>query len=380
MKKNVIVLASKLDEIDSIRHCVCQTPLIDYVTAILEQCDVANVYVVGERDTDYETIEHAVEACLQATGDCVFVRGSAIFLTPTHINQLFESLKKHSVCALGNRKQESSLLATYNAFGVQETYLKKLLVQHMTIDEPLQLVESQGAEVVTVINNFEKLLWAQGIMKQIIQSMHLSNGVCINDAESVVIGPFVRIDKGVCIEPCVTITGHTIIGEGVLIKSGSVIKNAILNPFCMIDHSHILDSQIGEHTTVGPFAHIKQNSCIGDYSRIGNFVEFKNTTFGHHSNCVHLTYLGDSEVGNHVNIGCGVVTVNYDGKVKHKTVVKDGAFVGSNVNLVAPIVIGEDTVVAAGSTITEDVLATDMAIARARQVVKAGYGVKYKKK
>ena len=122
------------------------------------------------------------------------------------------------------------------------------------------------------------------------------------------------------------------------------------------------------------------NCEIDSKNRIGNFVEFKNTKFGFDSRCAHLTYLGDSEIGSKVNIGCGVITVNYDGKNKFHTVVKDGAFIGSNVNLIAPVTVGENAVVAAGSPATQDVPDGDMAIGRVRQENKPGYCLIYKNK
>jgi bifunctional UDP-N-acetylglucosamine pyrophosphorylase/glucosamine-1-phosphate N-acetyltransferase len=119
---------------------------------------------------------------------------------------------------------------------------------------------------------------------------------------------------------------------------------------------------------------------VEDSNRIGNFVEMKNTQIGFDSRCAHLTYLGDTIVGKKVNFGCGVVTVNYDGKSKFKTIIGDYAFIGSNVNLIAPIEVGENSVVAAGSTITRNVDDTDLAIARAHQINKPGYGLRYKEK
>ena len=132
-----------------------------------------------------------------------------------------------------------------------------------------------------------------------------------------------------------------------------------------------------KNTTVGPFAHLRNHTVVHENCRIGNFVEFKNCNFGNGSKCAHLTYLGDCEVGEHVNIGCGVVTVNYDGKNKYKTIIGDHAFIGSNVNIIAPVTIGHHALLAAGSTITEDVEDGAMGIARSRQTNKEDYGTKY---
>lgn len=148
----------------------------------------------------------------------------------------------------------------------------------------------------------------------------------------------------------------------------------------MIDSSKIVESTVGKGTTIGPMSHLRNNTEICENVRIGNFVEFKNSHFGDGSKCAHLTYIGDSDFGKKINVGCGVVTVNYDGKHKFRTTVKDGAFIGSNCNLIAPVTIGENALLAAGSTITDSVEDGDMGIARARQTNKEGFGTKYKNK
>ena len=142
---------------------------------------------------------------------------------------------------------------------------------------------------------------------------------------------------------------------------------------CRIESSYIRDSIIGDHVTVGPFAHIRNQSIVSDNVRIGNFVEIKKSTLSKGVKSAHLTYLGDSEIGENTNIGCGTITVNYDGTNKHKTVIGKNSFIGSNVNLIAPITIGDNATIAAGSTINEDVPSDSLAIARERQTTKVGY-------
>ncbi|MGL6228001.1 MAG: DapH/DapD/GlmU-related protein, partial [Culicoidibacterales bacterium] len=144
------------------------------------------------------------------------------------------------------------------------------------------------------------------------------------------------------------------------------------------DETHVMqsvmsNSSVGAKSTVGPFAHLRQETACGDHVRIGNFVEMKKTSFANNAKASHLSYLGDSEVCENVNIGCGVVTVNYDGHNKNKTTIEANAFIGCNANLIAPVTIGEGVYVAAGSTVTKDVPADALAIARARQENKAGY-------
>lgn len=208
----------------------------------------------------------------------------------------------------------------------------------------------------------------------------IENGVFIMDPNNTYIDEDVVIGEGTTIYPNVFILKGSKIGNNVTILPNSYLSNAIIKDDTTIDSCKIVDSEVGENSVVGPMSHLRNNTCIKGEARIGNFVEFKNTNFDLGSKCAHLTYVGDSDVGKKVNFGCGVVTVNYDGKNKFRTTIKDGAFIGSNVNLIAPVTIGENALLAAGSTINKDIEDGDMGIARVRVEVKSGYGHKYKKK
>jgi bifunctional UDP-N-acetylglucosamine pyrophosphorylase / glucosamine-1-phosphate N-acetyltransferase len=206
------------------------------------------------------------------------------------------------------------------------------------------------------INDKIVLEEATNLMKLTINEQHMDQGVTIVDKNNTYIGPDVVIGAGTIIYPNSVIEGKVQIGKN-----------------CRIESSYIRDSVIGDDVTVGPFAHIRNESIIGDNVRIGNFVEIKKSTLSKGVKSAHLTYLGDSDIGENTNIGCGTITVNYDGKKKHKTVIGKNSFIGSNVNLIAPIMIGDNATVAAGSTINEDVPNDSLAIARERQTTKVGY-------
>lgn len=197
------------------------------------------------------------------------------------------------------------------------------------------------------------------------------------DVNRVLVDDEVEIGEGTVIYPNVTLLGKTKIGKNCKILPNCFFENAVIGDNVTIDSTKISDSEVMDGTTVGPFAHLRNHTIVHKNCRIGNFVEFKNCNFGEGSKCAHLTYLGDSEVGEHVNIGCGVVTVNYDGKNKFKTKIGNHAFIGSNVNIIAPVTIGDNALLAAGSTITEDVNDGAMGIARSRQVNKEDFGRKY---
>lgn len=208
----------------------------------------------------------------------------------------------------------------------------------------------------------------------------LKQGVFVMDINNTYIDEDCTIGLGSTIYPNVWIEKGTVIGENVTILPNSFLSHATIENGVTIDSSKIVDSIVGENSVVGPMSHLRNHTHIKGDARIGNFVEMKNTNFGLGSKCAHLTYLGDSDVGEKVNFGCGVVTVNYDGKNKFRTVVGDGAFVGSNVNLIAPVTIGKNALLAAGSTINKDVEDGAMAIARPFQENKPEKGNEYKNK
>ena len=211
-----------------------------------------------------------------------------------------------------------------------------------------------------------------------IRNTHMLNGVNIINKNSVVIGPDVEIESGVTIYPNSIILGRTKISKNAIIGPSTELYNAIIKENVICRQSVVYDSTILKNAEVGPFAHIRNHAIIGDKNRIGNFVEVKNSTLGSTTKASHLSYLGDSEIGDNVNIGCGAITVNYDGKKKSKTIIGDNVFVGCNSNLIAPVEIKDNAFIAAGSTITDNVDESDLAIARSKQINKKGYAKKYR--
>ena len=207
-------------------------------------------------------------------------------------------------------------------------------------------------------------------------SIYKENGVTFIDEKTVYIEDGVKIGKGTVIEPSVYLKGNTVIGENVKIGFCTEISNSEIGNNVSIKHSVITDSRIDEGTTVGPFAYIRPNCVVGKNVKIGDFVEIKNSNIGDGTKLSHLTYVGDADVGQHINFGCGTVVVNYDGKKKHRTIIEDNAFIGCNTNLVSPVKVGKNAYTAAGSTITEDVPDNALAIARERQVIKEDWVLK----
>lgn len=200
---------------------------------------------------------------------------------------------------------------------------------------------------------------------------HLGNGVIIKSTDLTYISEDVKIGMDSVIYPNTYIYGNTVIGENCVIGPNVIIENSVIKDnsnikaFCVI-----LDSVVRENASVGPFSHLRPQSDIGQFAKIGNFCEIKKSKIGERSKVQHLSYIGDTEMGSDVNIGAGTITCNYDGIKKNKTVISDGAFIGSNTNLVAPVKIGKNSLIGAGSTITDDVSDNALAIARAKQIIK----------
>ncbi|WP_243292577.1 bifunctional UDP-N-acetylglucosamine diphosphorylase/glucosamine-1-phosphate N-acetyltransferase GlmU [Bacillus sp. FJAT-47783] len=228
------------------------------------------------------------------------------------------------------------------------------------------------------VNDRVALSRAEKIMKRRINEKHMRNGVSIIDPENTYISVEAQIGRDTVINPGTMIIGRTVIGEDCEIGPNSEIKDCHIGDSTAIRQSVAHDSKIGDNVKIGPFAHIRPESNILDDVKVGNFVEIKKSSMGKGSKASHLSYIGDAEVGADVNLGCGSITVNYDGKNKYLTKIEDGAFIGCNSNLIAPVTVGTGAYVAAGSTITEDVPGEALSIARARQVNKENYSSKLK--
>lgn len=247
----------------------------------------------------------------------------------------------------------------------------------------LELILKDGGKVGAVVaeddkeffgvNSRVQLAEATKIMKERINRYHMENGVTLVDPENTYIGPDVKIGADTVILPGCVLEGNTELGEDCKIGPNSRMTDMRIGDGVTFQSSTGLESEIGNHTTVGPFAYIRPNCKIGNHVKVGDFVEVKNSTVDDGTKIPHLAYIGDTDAGKKVNFGCGSIMVNYDGKKKHRTVVEDNVFVGCNVNLVAPVTIKEGAYIAAGSTITKDVPEDVLAVARARQIVIDGW-------
>ena len=226
------------------------------------------------------------------------------------------------------------------------------------------------------INTKEDWYKASKLNQRRINLFFLSNGVKIFDLDSVFIEEGVIIEEDVSIYPGNVITGNTVIKKGTTLLPNNQIIDSKIGNNSLINNSIIISSEISKDTKVGPYSYIRDKSIIGEGAIVGCFVEVKNTVLEKNSKVKHLTYLGDSKIGKNTNIGCGVISANFDGVKKSQTIIGDDCMVGANVTLIAPLKVGDNSVLAAGSTIDQDVNPYSLAIARSRQINKDGH---YKK-
>lgn len=223
------------------------------------------------------------------------------------------------------------------------------------------------------VNDRVALARATKIMQARINRQHMMDGISMIDPERTYIDADVKIGSDTILEPGVQLKGTTMIGSDCYIGANSEIRDSTIHDHVTVTSSLIEESEMADYSDIGPNSHLRPNAVIGEHVHLGNFVEVKKASIGAGTKVGHLTYVGNAKLGKNINVGCGVVFVNYDGAKKHETVVGDDSFVGSNSNLIAPLQVADHSFIAAGSTINRRVNQYDMAIARSRQTNKPGY-------
>jgi bifunctional UDP-N-acetylglucosamine pyrophosphorylase / glucosamine-1-phosphate N-acetyltransferase len=263
-------------------------------------------------------------------------------------------------------------IGSANAQG--EYYLPDLVRIYRDRGLVVETVTVADAREIMGVNDRRELAEMTATLRRKRNDALMASGVTLVDPATAYIGPDVSIGPDTIVHPNVYLEGTTTIGSGCEIQCGARIVNSTLadgvfvNSYCVIRDSHLATG-----ADVGPFAHLRPQSQVGEEAHVGAFVELKKTTLGRGTKAGHLAYLGDAIVGEKVNVGAGVITVNYDGKTKHPTTIEDNAFIGSDAQLIAPVTVGKGAYVAAGSSITQDVPAESLAIGRGRQVNKEGW-------
>jgi bifunctional UDP-N-acetylglucosamine pyrophosphorylase/glucosamine-1-phosphate N-acetyltransferase len=280
------------------------------------------------------------------------------------VEPLFEALKSIGSSNAQGEYYLPDLVRIYRGRG--------LAVETVSLEDPSEILG---------VNSRKELADVAAILRTTRNEALMADGVTLVDPATAWIGPDVTIGPDTVIQPNVYLEGRTRIGSnceihaGVRIVDSTIDDGAVINNYCVITESHVASG-----ARIGPFAHIRPQSEVGEGAHVGNFTELKKTTLGRGSKANHLSYLGDAVIGESVNIGAGTITCNYDGTRKHVTVVEDGAFIGSDTQLVAPVRVGRGAYVAAGSSIVEDVPAGALGIARGKQINKDGWVEKKKRR
>ncbi len=263
--------------------------------------------------------------------------------------------KADILCELLDRISPSGVTGEY--------YLTQAIALAIKEHLPAAAYTAQSPEVVLGANDRVQLLDLNNRARRTVLETHMRNGLDIPCDDGVIIGPDVVFGRDAKVMPATIIRGETVIGNNSLIGPNSMITDSIIGDECCLHTTYCTGSRIGNHCTVGPFVNIRAGTEVADNVHLGNFIEMKNSSLGEFTKISHLAYIGDSDVGSNVNVGCGCVTVNYDGKEKYRTAIGDEAFIGCNTNLVAPVRVGKGARTAPGSTITQDV--PDGAVAKA---------------
>ena len=267
-------------------------------------------------------------------------------------------------------------LTNDNAQG--EYYLTDVLEKLNQAGQKVGGVITEDSDMVMGINSRKQLSVAEGVMRQRILDKLMDSGVTIMDPASTFIEGSVKIGRDTIIYPYTWLEGSTEIGEDCEIGPNARFTNVKIGNDNHLQFIYGHDCEVKDHVTAGHYVHLRPDTVISDHVKIGNYVEVKNSNVGEGTKLPHLTYIGDSDIGSGVNMGCGCITVNYDGKKKHRTIIGDNAFVGCNTNLVAPITVQANTYIGAGSTITKEVPENALGIARAKQKNIEGWAEKYR--
>lgn len=322
--------------------------------------ELANPFGYGRVITSGKNLKRIVEEKEASPKEkkVTLVNGGVYVLSRSYLEKFLPALKP-------SKKTGELYLTDIVAMGAAKK--KKLQTFYFPFDQ------------LSGVNDMSQLAEAEKLMRKKLCLAWMLSGVRLDQPESLVVDCSVSIESGASIGPNVVLQGKTLIGAGARVEAGCVIKDSTLEEQVLLKaYSHLEQARVNRGAEVGPFARLRPEALIGKKAKIGNFVEIKKSTLGEGSKVSHLSYVGDAEIGKDVNVGCGFIACNYDGVNKHKTTIEDGVFVGSGVQAVAPIVLGKDSYVATGTTLTKNVPSGALAIARVKQDNKEGYAERLK--
>jgi bifunctional UDP-N-acetylglucosamine pyrophosphorylase/glucosamine-1-phosphate N-acetyltransferase len=332
-----------------------------------------------------DALRRALESMPDFGGPVLVVHANIPLLQTEYYQALVEAASREGAATLVYSDEDCDCVVSAGAWCFADWAIRKVLDTCPGCESVEQLADALSEMGVCVqallaepsccvaAVDCASLALCEDAMNARILNTHFKNGVTIIDPSSVRIGPDVVIGRDAQVGPSVILSGKTEIGEGSIIKNGCTLSDTKIGRGCELHYVVANETAVGDGVKIGPFVNLRPGTVLADGCKVGDFVEVKNSNIGRGTKLPHLSYIGDADVGERVNVSCGAVFVNYDGFKKHRTKVGNDVFIGCQTNLVAPVTVGDDAYTAAGSTITLDVPAGAMAIARARQVNKEGY-------
>lgn len=380
-------------------HNICGKPTAAYVIdAAKEVSRERPVLAVGDEPAVREYFGDSVDYALQKDGDAlptehlkgdgyvIVIAANMPLVSAKMLEELAAKTKDNDlgVCIAKSKDDEAG---SVYCFRIPELIEALANTDNGSVSDCAAYIADNGPGAETVysdecakVNDLVQLADVTAKIRKRINEKLMRSGVCLIDPQSTYIDAGVKIGRDTLVHPGVTIEGNSVIGEDVVLYPGSRIVDSQISSGSIVQNSVILEAVVGENTTIGPYAYLRPKSVIGNGCRVGDFVEVKNAQIKDGAKVSHLSYIGDGEIGENSNIGCGVVFVNYNGKKKSRTIIGKNAFVGCNVNLIAPVTVHDGAFVAAGSTITKDVDKDALGIARCEQKNFKGWAKKWRAK
>ncbi len=387
MKKCALILCEKKMSEKS-RKSLAQAeivfrPMKEILHETVEKCGIEDIFFLCEKEERTEDFRKFSERNKER--DIFVCEGTSPFISPDTIIKSYEEFVKNGrkITAVISHFCDSfaAVWMSFKDFKSHCSFLQKeeILLSDIVsgFDEILEFTSKNDDDFLRAKNLSDVMKLSEYKRKKILEKFMLS-GVQISCADGVIISEEAEIEADAVILKGTQIKGKTKISADAVIGPDTILEDCVVGENVKINASHCYSSEIKKGAEIGPFVRIRPHCTVGENARVGNFVELKNASVEEGAKISHLSYVGDSFVGKDVNIGCGCATVNFDGRNKHRTVISDGAFIGCGVNLIAPVTVGKDAFVAAGSTVTEDVPENALSIARTRQVNKTGWVLKTK--
>lgn len=389
MNNCAIILASQAEKIINSNKpkAMCEIlfePVICRVVSAVKNAGIEDICIVTDNDTvrkisDDGTVEFSNSInCIgdfinsHPDSDILLINGTLPFADARTISSAMAFHKENgnniTAITVGGEIPDGKCAFIFNEENYEGIFGYSGLLRADKIN-----FDTDNDRFFTSPDTYKKLNEINELLRIEMLENYMNSGVDIPCKDGIIIGPGCKIGADTKILPNTVIYGNVTIGENCVIGPNSYVYNAEIGNGVSFNNAQIKNAKIMNNADIGPFAHIRPDAVIGDNVHLGNFTEVKNSVIDTGTKVSHLTYVGDSDVGKDVNFGCGVVTVNFTGKTKHRTVIKDNAFIGCNTNLVAPVTVGKNSYTAAGSTITEDVPDNTLAIARERQTNKEGW-------